>query len=180
MDKAEAIKELERLFDAEVGNDLNERDYPETWTRFLDQSMIIADEVREYERPLPQVDVQKQLGKLRKVLDALPPQARHHIELALGYPDPHAPITTPSPVEIMQTAAANYKQDRTQSLQNRRLIHMAQTVWVGKVSKYKNTRFAEFVTALAALAGINHFNADILKRGVIDDPQPPRFNPHQL
>lgn len=180
MDKDEAIKKLKQLFDTELGNDLSECDYPATWTRFLDQSMIIADEVREYERPLPQADVQKQLDKLGKVLNALSPQARHHIELALGYPDPHAPITTHSPIKIMKTATAYYKQDRTQSFQNRRLIHMAQTVWVGKVSKYKNTRFAEYVTTLAALAGINHFNSDILKRGVSNDPRPPRFNPGQI
>ena len=163
MDKDEAIKKLEKLFDAKVGNDLNECDYLDAWIRFLDYCMITADEVREYERPAPQADVKKQLGKLSKVLDALSTQARHHIELALGYPDQHAPITTLSPVEIMQTAAANYEQDRTQSLQNRRLIHMAQTVWVGTPSKYNNTHFAQFVTVLAALAGINHFNADILK-----------------
>lgn len=180
MDKAKAIKKLEKLFDAEVGNKLNQRDYSDTWTRFLDYCLIIADEVREYDRPLPQADVKKQLDKLSKALDALLPQALHHIELALGYPDPLASIATPSPVEIMKIAAANYEQYRTQSLQNRRLIHLAQTVWVGKVSKYKNSRFAEFVTVLAALAGINYFNDDILKRGVIDEPQPPRFNPHQL
>jgi hypothetical protein len=180
MDKDEAIKKLEQLFYTEIGKELNEEDYGASWMRFLDYSLIIADEVRKYEKPLPQADVRKQLGKLKKALDAMGPQALHHIEQSLGFPDPNTPITAPSPIAIMQTAATNYKQDRTQSLQNRRLIHLAQNLWVGECSRYKGTRFADFVVVLAALAGIRHFNADILRRGVSDTPRRPRFNPDQL
>ena len=184
MDKDEAIKELEVLFDKEIDKDLNEHDYLETWMHFLDYTLIAADEIRHFTDPLPKADVRKQLAKVSKALDAMGPQARFHLEEVLGFPDPNAPITTPSPVQVMIDAttksARDYKQDRAHSFRNRHLVQVAQTIWIGTPSKYSGTVFARYVTVLAALAGIPHFNTDIIKRAFKEDPKPPRFNPHQL
>ena len=186
MDKNEAIKELERLFDAEIGSGLNDRDYSESWIYFLDQSLIIAEEAKKFAAPLAQAEVREQLHNVSKALSLLKLQARYHIESSLGFPDPHGAITDTSPIDAMLAATeAPYKSlNSRRSFQKRLLIEMAQAEWESrgfKASHSNRSKFRNYASTLAEYAGIGPLEDHDMKHGVVDaSARPTRLNPSML
>jgi hypothetical protein len=175
----EIITELGKMFDKEVRIE-DERGYLEAHTRFIDQCLIVVDEAKQFNKPLPERDVLRQLGGVKKALEALGPEAIDHIEDRAGYRI--TDITEPGPVEKIVLLTEGYSSTSVRNAQQRRLLQMAQAIWPGKVSKYRDSRFGRFVAHLAEQAEMPAITDDVMRNNV--DPlgkvRGPRIGPEAL
>tara|TARA_R110001606_G_scaffold397597_2_gene574555 strand:+ start:1365 stop:1916 length:552 start_codon:yes stop_codon:yes gene_type:complete len=178
---AQIIKELEKLFDEEMGHTLsNERDYLDAQVRFVDHCLLVVDEAKRFNHPASEKAVQAQLSRAAKALKALGPEAQDFIEQ--GYNYVVTDISEPGPIGEMISKLDGYSAGSVRNAQKRRLLSAAQTIWPGKVSKYRPTRFGKFVDLLRQLAGIDEISDDVM-RGNLDpdaDGYPPRVNPNAI
>jgi hypothetical protein len=158
MDEVKAT--LEKMFD-EVVDIKNEKDYLDTYCYFIDSCLIAVDEAKRFANPMPERDVLRQLDKVKKALENLGPEARDHI---VGYiPD----ISAPCLIEEFAARTEGYSSGSARNAQQRRLLHNAEAIWLGKVSKYKSSRFGHFVSYLFELAEMEAPTDDFMRQNVV-------------
>ncbi len=152
---AQIIKELEKLFDEEMGHTLsNERDYLDAQVRFVDHCLLVVDEAKRFNHPASEKAVQAQLSRAAKALKALGPEAQDFIEQ--GYNYVVTDISEPGPIGEMISKLDGYSAGSVRNAQKRRLLRQ--------------------------LAGIDEISDDVM-RGNLDpdaDGYPPRVNPNAI
>jgi hypothetical protein len=168
----EVIAKLQEMFD-EVVDIKDEQDYVAASCIFIDQCLIAVDEAKRFVNPMPERNVLRQLDRVKKALENLGPEARDHI---VGYiPD----ISAPCLIEEFAARTEGYSSRTARNAQQRRLLHMAEAIWPGKVSKYQRSRFSHFVSYLSKLAGMPAPTDDFMRKNV-GQPTLPRISPNSF
>ena len=181
-DDAYYLDELRKLFDEELGSTIDDPEgCAQAETRFIDYCLIVVDEAKCLQTPATNKKVRKQLANVAKALEAMGPEARDHIEQQLGYRVED--VRSPGPIgEMLAAVTEEYAAGSIRSAQKRHLLGMAQAIWPGRVSKYRDSRFGRFVSYLAALAGTGEITDDLMRHAVDPDTDdsPSRIHPHAI